>query len=133
MKLIKRSIVNKLFTMQSPLYIKYPNGETRVIEVLFEHPEGILYFELFWEKDPTYSIHIIKGEVMGDGPWKVGQCSLHVLGCNHTHPQLCEMRAFWQQELLQNPDQFRANDMVKIACEKSAFLPGDYPINDAQY
>jgi hypothetical protein len=44
--------LNKIFTLRSPLYIKYPNGETRVIEEIFQHPEGILYFELFWEKDP---------------------------------------------------------------------------------
>jgi phage-related protein len=53
--------MNKIFTLRSPLYIKYPNGETRVIEEIFQHPEGILYFELFWEKDPRYSIHLIKG------------------------------------------------------------------------
>ncbi|WP_201340858.1 hypothetical protein [Abyssogena phaseoliformis symbiont] len=124
--------MNKLFTMCSPLYIKYPNGETRVIEALFEYLKGVLYFEFFLEKDLTYSINIIKGEVMGEGPWKVGQCSLHVLGCNHTHPQLCEMHAFWQQELLQNLAQFRASDVVKIACEKGAFLPDNRPINDAR-
>jgi hypothetical protein len=49
--------MNKIFTLKSPLYIKYPNGETRVIEEIFQHPKGILYFELFWEKDPKYSIH----------------------------------------------------------------------------
>jgi hypothetical protein len=38
--------MNKIFTLRSPLYIKYPNGETRVIEEIFQHPEGILYFEL---------------------------------------------------------------------------------------
>jgi hypothetical protein len=58
--------------VKSPLYIKYPNGETRVIEEIFQHPKGILYFELFWEKDPKYSIHLIEGEITGDGPWRVG-------------------------------------------------------------
>jgi hypothetical protein len=52
--------MNKIFTLKSPLYIKYPNGETRVIEEIFQHPKGILYFELFWEKDPKYSIHLKK-------------------------------------------------------------------------
>ena len=125
--------MNKLFTMRSPLYIKYPNGETRVIEAIFQHPKGILYFELFWENDPQYSIHVIEGEITGDGPWRVGPCSFHVLGCNHTHPQMCEMHSFWQQELLQSPDKFRSNEVLKIACEKGAILPDDCPINDANY
>lgn len=119
--------------MRSPLYIRYPNGEVRVIENLFEHPNGVLYFELFWEKDPQYSIHIIEGDITGDGPWKVGDCSFHILGCNHTHPQMCEMHSFWQQELLQNPGQFRGNEIVKIALEKGAIVPKDHPMNDARY
>jgi hypothetical protein len=33
--------MNKIFTLKSPLYIKYPNGETRVIEEIFQHPKGL--------------------------------------------------------------------------------------------
>ena len=119
--------------MRSPLYIKYPNSEVRVIENIFEHPKGVLYFELFWEKDPTYSIHLIEGDISGDGPWKVGDCSFHILGCNHTHPQMCEMRSFWQQELLQNPEKFRSNEVVKIALQRGAIVPKNHPMNDARY
>jgi hypothetical protein len=125
--------MNQLLEMRSPLYIKYPNGEMRVIEVLFQHTEGILYFELFWEKDPKYSIHMIKGEITGQGPWRVGECSFHVLGCNHTHPQMCEAHAFWQQELLQNPTQFRSDEVLKIALEKGAILPKKHSVNDKNY
>ena len=64
--------MNSLFEMRSPLYIKYADGETRLVEALFEHPKGVLYFELFWENDPKYSIHIIEGQIKGEGPWKVG-------------------------------------------------------------
>ncbi|VVM26088.1 hypothetical protein BSPWISOXPB_8268 [uncultured Gammaproteobacteria bacterium] len=86
--------MNKIFTLRSPLYIKYPNGETRVIEEIFQHPEGILYFELFWEKDPRYGIHLIKGKITGDGPWRVGECSFHLLGCNHTHHKCVKCTVF---------------------------------------
>jgi len=125
--------MNTLFEMRSPLYIKYPNGETRVIEQLFKHSEGVLYFELFWEKDPAYSIHLIQGKIKGEGPWRVGECTFHVLGCNHTHPQLCESHSFWQQSLLQNPENFRTNEVLTIALEKGAILPDNYPVNDARY
>ncbi len=124
---------HKLLSMRSPLYIRYPNGEMRVIEQIFAHPQGVLYFELFWEKDPTYSIHLIEGEIRGEGPWKVGECSFHVLGCNHTHPQLCEMHSFWQSELLTGPEKFRTGEIPTIALEKGAILPDDYPMNDARY
>ena len=124
---------HKLLSMRSPLYIKYPNTEVRVIENLFEHPQGVLYFELFWEKDPQHSIHLIKGNITGDGPWKVGECSFHILGCNHTHPQMCEMHSFWQQQRLQDPAQFRSAEVVEIALKKGAIVPKDHPMNDARY
>jgi len=76
---------------------------------------------------------LIEGEITGDGPWRVGVCSLHVLGCNHTHPQMCEMHSFWQSELLQNPAQFKSNEVVKIALKKGAILPDDYPVNDKRF
>jgi hypothetical protein len=119
--------------MRSPLYIKYPNGEVRVIENIFKHPQGALYFELFWEKDPKYSIHLIEREITGEGPWRVGVCSFHVLGCNHTHPQLCEIHSFWQQEKLQNPMKFQSEKIIKIALEKGTILPKNYSINDKNY
>ncbi len=75
--------------------------------------------KFFGKKRPNL---YIKVKVMGDGFWKVWRAYLHVLGCYHTHPQLCEMCSSWQQELLQNPDQFRSNDMVKIACEKKVYF-----------
>jgi hypothetical protein len=75
--------MNKIFTLRSPLYIKYPNGETRVIEEIFQHPKGILYFELFWEKDPKYSIHLIEGEITGDGPHKIPRSITKFLQKNH--------------------------------------------------
>jgi hypothetical protein len=46
---------------------------------------------------------------------------------------MCEMHSFWQQELLQNSSQFRSGDVVKIALEKGAILPDDYPINDKRF
>jgi hypothetical protein len=43
------------------------------------------------------------------------------------------MHSFWQSELVQNPKQFRSSEVVKIALEKGAVIPKDYPINDAWY
>ncbi len=125
--------MSSLFTIRSPLYIQYPNGEKRLVQELFQHPDGILYFEHFWEKDPEYSIHIIKGKIIGKAPWKVGDCVFNIVGCNHTHPELCHQQAFYKQETLLHPEQFRTNDIIKIACEKGAILPDNYVINNSKY
>jgi hypothetical protein len=34
---------------------------------------------------------------------------------------------------LQNPAQFRGNEIVEIALEKGAIVPKDHPMNDARY
>ncbi|SFV69386.1 hypothetical protein MNB_SUP05-5-136 [hydrothermal vent metagenome] len=120
----------EIFTIKSPLYIQYSNGEKRVIQNLFKHPEGLLYFELFWENNPKYSIHLIKGKIKGEGPWKIADCTLHILGCNHTHPKLCEMQSFHRQEMLLNPENFRMNEVLEIASKKGAILPKDIAINN---
>ena len=125
--------MHQLFTMKSPLYIQYANGEKRVIQVLFDHPEGVLYFEQFWEQDPKHSIHLIRGDIIGKGPWRVGDCTFHVLGCNHTHPQLCHTQAFWQQEMLLKPEAFRTNEVLAIASEKGAILPKNMAINNQNF
>lgn len=127
------SLNPSLFEMRSPIYIRYPNGEKRVVEQLFKHADGVLYFELFWEQDPAYSIHLIEGEIQGDGPWRVGECTFHVLGCNHTHPQLCELHSFWQHEVLMHPEKFRSAEVLQIALEKGAILSNNYSANDARY
>lgn len=103
------------------------------MQAVFEHPDGVLYFEQFWEKDPKYSIHLIKGTVSGKGPWRIGQCTVHVLGCNHTHPGLCEVDAYWHQENLLNPQQFAHSDIIKIANEKGAIIPKEMAINHPKY
>ncbi len=124
--------MNSIFTIRSPLYIQYPNGEKRLVQELFKHPDGILYFEHFWEKEPKYSIHIIRGKITGQAPWKIGDCVFSIVGCNHTHPELCHRQAFYKQEALLHPEQFRTNDIIKIACEKGAILPDNYVINNSK-
>lgn len=125
--------MNNLFTIKSPLYIQYPNGEIRIVQELFEHLDGVLYFEQFWEKDPDYSIHIIKGKITGEAPWRVGSCVFNLIGCNHTHPELCHEQAFWQQERLLHPQGFRTDEVLKIACEKGAILPKGSVLNKDKF
>ncbi len=44
-----------------------------------------------------------------------------------------EMHSFCKTELMQNPVQSRNKKVVKIALEKGAILPENYPINDEKY
>lgn len=92
-----------LFSVTSPLVIRSPRGGEKVIAELFPHPNGLLFFEIFWNQMPDQKgIHLIEGEVHGEGPWKVGEYVIHVLGCHGSNADLALEFSQWQM-YLQSP------------------------------
>lgn len=92
---------NKLFSVTAPLMIRTPDGEEHVVAELFEHPQGLLWFELYWHVgDPARTMHVVEGEVRGEGPWRVGDHVLNVLGCHGTNAQLAIAFERWRETLL---------------------------------
>jgi len=90
----------ELFTMTSPLMIKSPHGGEKLIAELYPHPNGIVFFEIFWDQmDANDGIYVIEGDVKGEGPWKVGEYVINVLGCQGTNPDLAEDFSQWQMYL----------------------------------
>lgn len=90
----------QLFSMTSPLMIRTPQGEERVIAEIFPHPEGIVYFDLYWHlAQPEETIHLIKGTLSGEGPWKIGDHVINVLGCHGTNAELASAYQDWQTYL----------------------------------
>ena len=56
-----------LFTVTAPLMIRCPNGEKRVMAALFRHAEGLLYFDLFWDRqDDGQGVHLVAGDIRGN-------------------------------------------------------------------
>lgn len=114
-----------LFSMKSPLIIRFTDGESRVMAEYFRHPQGLLYFDLFWTDflDVDYTpyklepaVHLVKGEYRGEGPWKVGDAVISVLGCHGCDPRLASEFASWQSFLQMSADSYpRAEDMQRIA------------------
>jgi hypothetical protein len=91
-----------LFSVTAPLMIRCPDGEKRVMAEVFRHPKGLLYFDLFWDQLPRGSgIHVVTGEVRGDGPWKAGDCVVTLLGCQGSEPGLASEYAEWRWYLEQ--------------------------------
>jgi len=64
----------------------------------FPHPQGLLGFEIYWEQaaDPSSLIQVYAGEVKGEGPWKVGDAVITVLGCHGTDAELASTFADWK-------------------------------------
>jgi len=87
-----------LFSVTAPLLIRRADGRQHVAAELFPHPDGIVYFELFWNlRDPDEAVHVVRGPLKGEGPWKVGDCVIRVLGCHGTDGDLARQFDQWRQ------------------------------------
>ncbi len=102
-----------LFSMKSPLIIRLANGETHIMAEYFRHPRGLLYFELFWHQQPENLTHLIEGEYKGEGPWKVGDAVISVLGCHGCDADLATAFAEWQMYLQMCGDDYPAEQAIK--------------------
>ena len=102
-----------LFTVTAPLKIRLPDGSEQVIAELFRHPEGLLYFELHWQDDRESRIHLVQGELKGEGPWKIADHIIYVLGCQHTDADMAYEYSEWQTWQLQNADAYPDRKMIR--------------------
>ena len=60
----------ELFSVTAPLVIRFPSGEQAIMAECFPHPKGFVYFDPYWtETDPAKAVHVIAGEIKGEGPW----------------------------------------------------------------
>lgn len=106
-----------IFTVTAPLKVRLPNNELRVIAELFKHPEGLLYFDLLWHMDKARGIHLLKGEISGEGPWKIADHIFYVLGCRGTDAELATEFSDWQTWRQQHPEEYPDERMVRRIAE----------------
>ena len=89
-----------LFSMTTPLMIRGPDGKQEMIAEIFPHPEGLVYFEAYWHLgQPEETILLVEGTIKGEGPWKIGDYVINVLGCHGTDAELATAYEQWQTYL----------------------------------
>lgn len=99
--------------MTAPLVLRDDDGSEKLVAACFPHPMGLLYLDLFWHlKKPDEAAHLIKGELTGKGPWKIGGTVIRVLGCQHTDPHLQNAFSQWRDYLQQNPDAYPPRQQI---------------------
>ena len=112
-----------LFSVTAPLIIRYPSGDRRVMAERFPHPQGLLYFDLFWHLgNSSEQVHVVNGNIRGDGPWKIGDCVIHVLGCHGTDAEPTMRFDAWQTYLQQSADEYPARTIIEAIARRYGAL-----------
>lgn len=118
-----------LFSMTAPLLIRHKSGERHIMVERFPLAvgEGLVYFEIFWHlhRPALQAIHRVEGQVRGDGPWKIGDSVITVLGCHGTNTELASAYAEWQSFLQQGAPGYPAPDAVRAFARESGARSGD--------
>lgn len=102
-----------LFSITAPLTIRYPDGTRHLMVELFAHPEGVLYFEPFWHlSGDSGGVHLARGSVRGEGPWKIGDAVVTVTGCRGSDPEMALELAAWQEHLMCCDGEYQSRDRI---------------------
>lgn len=113
-----------LFQMTAPLLIRHKSGERHIMVERFplDDGTGLVYFEIFWHlhRPALQAIHCVEGQICGDGPWKIGDSIVTVLGCHGTDPELASAYAEWQSFLQQGAPGYPARDAIRALARESA-------------
>lgn len=117
-----------VFTVKAPLLIRKADGMRHVAAELFPLAEGIglIYFELFWhlQRPASQGIHRLVGEIRGEGPWKIEDSVIAVLGCHGTDPEAANSYAEWRFYLQQGAPGYPAREAIHaLARSQGARIP----------
>ena len=112
-----------IFTVTAPIKVRLPTGELKVVAELFKHPQGLLYFDLYWHLNREQGIHLLKGELKGEGPWKIDNHIFYVLGCHGTDGELATEFQQWREWRLQHPEEYPDKRMIQRIVDSISAQP----------
>jgi hypothetical protein len=113
-----------LFAITAPLLVRFLDGTKHVMVELFRHPEGLVYFMPFWDRlSREEGIQVLPGAIRGEGPWKIGNAVITVLGCHGSDPDEAAEYSHWQFHL----EQFGGHYPVRSELERIAREAGCLP------
>jgi hypothetical protein len=116
----------RLENVTAPLVVRHADGNEKVVAACFPHPLGVLYLDLFWhQRSPKEAAHLLRGELRGEGPWRVGDAVIRTLGCQGTDPHLQGQFLPWRDYLEQHGDEYPPRQQIlEIAARLGANISG---------
>ena len=115
--------MSNLFSVTAPLLIRLPTGDMHVMAERFPHPRGLVYFDLFWHMgNPHFGVHFVEGIIKGDGPWKIGEAVVRVLGCHGTDGALARRFDEWRAYITGLADAYPARAEIEAIARRYGAL-----------
>jgi len=103
----------------APLMVQWSDGHKQLIAAAFPHARGLLYFDPFWHQStPQKAAHVIEGELTGEGPWRIENAVIRVLGCQGADPELQSVFSEWQQYLQTRSDEYPPREQIREIARK---------------
>lgn len=108
----------------APLVLRDPQGNEKVVAAAFTHPQGLLCLDLFWHQStPEQAAHLLRGELCGEGPWRIADYRIRVLGCHNTDPHLADQFARWSQYLQNHPNEYPPREQITEIARRLGATP----------
>ncbi|MDH5425046.1 MAG: hypothetical protein OEY29_08645 [Gammaproteobacteria bacterium] len=113
-----------LFSMKRPLAVNYASGDKTVMVAYYPHADGLVFLPPFWEqREEGNKAVLIKGEITGNGPWKIADAVISLVGCQGTDSELAQMLAEWEFHVQSLPQEyFQPEDIRRLAREYGAII-----------
>ena len=113
-----------LFSVTAPLVMRAPDGGEALLAEVYRHPKGLLYFEPYWHLNkPEQGIHLVKGWLAGEGPWKISGHVIKVLACRGSEACLATDFNEWRNYRLSNPGEYPPSPMIDAIAMKLGGVP----------
>lgn len=104
----------ELDCVTAPLVIRFDDASERVVARAFPHPKGVVWLDLFWHQhSPSEAAHLIEGTLSGEGPWRVGNAVIRLLGCGGTDPHLQDQYIPWRDYLNQQSGEYPPEAQIR--------------------
>lgn len=113
-----------LLTVTAPLMVRFKDGRKQIMIRTSAYRDGLVFLTPFWhQQNKDNQLHYLAGPIKGEGPWKLGDAVVTVLGCHGTDAELASQFAEWQAYLQQNPAHQPDEAVISRLCSYLTIAP----------
>ena len=124
-----------LFSVTAPLAIRFrDSGEKQIMIERIPYNDGLMFLPVFWtDTGIADALRYVPGPIVGDGPWKVGNAVVTVLGCHGTDAELASEFSCWQTRLVQLGEAYPEKSDIETQMKVHASRVANLAIGDPRF